>query len=123
MNDRFKFRAWDKTYKKIDYETLPGNILQSFYENDLSWEDKSGFILMQCTGLKDKNGKLIFEGDILKESFELYSEPDLFIVLFLEGCYFIKRPAFPTNTYPYLRGKNSYLEIIGNIYEHPDLLK
>lgn len=94
MQDRFKFRCWHKIYKKIYdvYSITPfGVVITSLAVSDKKthFED---CIIMQCTGLKDHTGKLIYEGDIVKLSynggqFTLFGdkfsnnpEPDYFLV-------------------------------------------
>lgn len=79
MEDRFKVRLWDITKRnfikviEIDYyPDLPdGSDIFVHYSGDrfdtlLDEEDLENCILEQCTGLKDKNGKLIYEGDIVE---------------------------------------------------------
>lgn len=110
MNDRFKFRYFYKPLK----------IMYEFQEKDYLYEfaEKENYVLMQCTGLKDKNGKLIYEGDICKYKFEEIGEQKAIIYFSKELCSFLAKPL---NDFQYTRINDC--EVIGNIYENADLLE
>ena len=123
MNDRFKFRAWDKETKTMhEVESLYPYKDEATQGGELFFKDfKTSYYfpeeveLMQSTGLKDKNGKLIYEGDVVKQNNTIYS------VNWLNGTFCFKDT---------LNGENYTVEfvvpekqeVIGNMYENKELL-
>lgn len=111
-----KFRAWDKNKKQfISGWTVTGflSVLNPFERVDIS-----NYEIMQYTGLKDINGKEIYEGDIIKS---LY--PDNNLVEYsdeqaLYGYYYESRFG---RSWIALYKHLGDTEVIGNIHENPDL--
>lgn len=116
MDREIKFRIWDKINKKW---------LRCFNVNLLDIGDLSTVEISQCTGLKDKNGKEIYEGDILRYKFPFDKRlKHISPVKFLE-----KQSSFGildiySNEIPlYSLTASNYLKVIGNIYENPELME
>ena len=112
--DRFKFRFWDEKAGKYDN-------CYCCSDRGFLWADI--IIPEQCTGLKDKNGKLIYEGDFIQSKFNglgriLYNHAAL-VVAWKNEVYFYGHST--TSTPIPLDTEN--LEIIGNIHENPELLE
>lgn len=121
MNDRFKFRVWleyAKLYYGLDsfyYDRLKNKYTLHFEDGHTKTIKEKDCVMEQCTGLKDKNGKLIYEGDFLKDHNGIWK------VLWNE-----KEAAF----YLYNKKRDFYLspfigefEVIGNIHENTEILK
>lgn len=144
MNDRFKFRAFVKANEEIE------NVDDINYD---AWEvggkpliivggvgrTEDEIVLMQCTGLKDKNGKLIYEGDVVTyddRDIYPYHTPIFNAVIEMrkyQWCmvYYRKdiinadtrEPAEQKTWLGFDDFITSRIEVIGNKFENPELLK
>ena len=124
-----KFRAWTEEGKVMYYDVYPfkyDTLLLSYDEIAFDEVPASDFILMQSTGIKDKNGKEIFEGDIVKYEIGLntYTEEVAYDKDFA-GFGVRDAKANVVFTFGEIAEDISLisLEVIGNIYENPELLE
>jgi len=150
-NDRFKFRAWFRDRWLHSYEKLGGCSISGETMTIGGWlsevkvEDLNDVIIEQCTGLKDSNGKLIYEGDIVRMS-HMYHEcycsgmccecqpikgDTVGVVALLpsEG-YVLKNNHFIDDEGEFVAKRKKYCKLysthetylLGNIHENPELL-
>ena len=120
MSREIKFRVWDKRHNSMEYI----NDLYWFEENGIHDFNDDNYVFMQNTGLKDKNGKEIYDSDIVKVTWGSGK------IVFYEVKY------CGSLGYHYLRDtKNkedddiiciydySQMDVIGNVFNNPELLK
>lgn len=131
-----KFRAWQKHHRKM----LPVKIID-FNRNTITVDygektiprfntfDMENFELMQYTGLKDKNGTEIYEGDIVKakDPYKLNSKERFYTceVVFTDGALFMlkhKTVKWGKEEVHYYNMRIMEIEVIGNIHDNPELL-
>jgi len=124
-----KFRLFDKRDKKMIYPDIEdldifelsfiGDSWQVKFdnsENEPKYYGKETFEIMQFTGLLDKRGKEIYEGDIIE--FQDMRLPK-YEVKFQQGSFCIEMDKrFKALAFWH----NSWIEVIGNVYEHSELL-
>ena len=115
MSREIKFRAWDRKNRKMvnmNYLCCHKSGLMLFEKDHKPGKE---FDFMQFTGLHDKNGKEIYEGDIVRcwggEYYQGYWEHNRKITIenMINDCF--------------MMGEHEFLEVIGNIYENPELLE
>lgn len=129
-----KFRAWDSQTKRFiqddvdvenrenhdlgNYALDPSGVLYFFQsdEGGMSVFEKKNAEIMQSTGLKDKNGKEIYEGDILKKA-GIVSWNDVEVRWSCVDIEWNDNREWHDMLY-----LTTPLEIIGNIYENPELI-
>ena len=114
-----KFRAWNEQTNEMIIPSMIDNpcktsINEKYY--------RQHYILMQYTGLKDKNGVDIYEGDIIRHPKATEPENLGWIVQWHSYAFIVKMVS-DTDTMYQLNNQFSSCEVIGNIYEHQDLLK
>ena len=118
-----KFRIWNSYPKQMnDWGSVKGKFNLNIFESDLA-----EYHVMQYTGLKDKNGKEIYEGDIVfinrGDSLRSINQEVIFNP-FVGFCTFRELKGFEEFQHLDLGyfGEDR-IEVIGNIYENPDLLE
>ena len=115
-----KFRAWEVDRKNM-FDVNP----VWFEENNWIHTDfalcmnDEGCVIMQYTGLKDKNGVEIYEGDILDKKWR-------WLVEMIDGCWSVRIPPEVKTLWEISKHRLKAgvpIEVIGNIYENPELLE
>lgn len=137
MQDRFKFRYFNKyankmvepeNWQNVDgiYECIKQQICFDGDIAPLPYDHiGNGLVFMQCTGKKDKNGKLIYEKDIIR----FYFDNDGIIAVIEwdndECCFYLNTTDYFKDKYvtDYEIVKQEEYEVIGNVYQNPELLE
>ncbi len=116
MQERFRFRAWDTLKKQYfhDVQFQYDDEVECFgYMLDDTYKER--YVVEQCTGLKDKNGNLIFEGDIVE--YKIPGIPKISAIVH-----------WSPNSVHFWKGSQDLATykkttvIVGNIHENPELI-
>ena len=126
-----RYRAWDSAKKEIFKDTFAitesGQVVVVEQESVASSPDYvfvDYLVIMQSTGLKDKNGKEIFEGDVVRQvrtQPTTENETITGVVTMIEGAWLIMNDCEQLASF--LWSETDENEIIGNVYENKELLE
>ena len=117
-----KFRVWDNernamfNSKSVDIDFFEGKIeitSDTIRYDEVYTDEIKDFELMQYVGCKDKNNKEIYEGDIVK------TKEHIGQIIYSKGMFFIDVKG---DFYLPIYNVSEFMEVIGNIYENPELL-
>lgn len=117
-----RYRAWDKEFKEmvqVNALVLDEQVIKVTYKNkNVVKDDVKEYVLMQSTGFKDKNGKEIFEGDVLGTKDGLLNG----FIEYREDLGMFVNSLIRYDNFERLCNVVSDREIIGNVYENPEFL-
>ena len=133
MNDRFKFRVWNKEQNRFHHSfccdiTASGTlVISQGIEGKKYIVDDDNYVVQQCTGLKDKNGKLIYEGDIIEFTDNVNINGSKTHIAKVEhreefNAYMYHAECMGWYTINPSQNKLFKVKVIGNIYENKELL-
>ena len=128
-----KYRAWiseadtmTNDLKGIDFENETVVLKKFYWEDGFPVEEEvfeveiGNAIIMQSTAMVDREGRIIFEGDIVKMSKDVYSEPTFYeVVRHRGGAYRLESKQHGCELWL----RHTDCEIAGNVYENPELLE
>lgn len=138
--ERLKFKIWDKKNKRFlikciddiginDKQCIDTNEFKNNVFSYLDWENGSirlnskKYIVLQYIGLKDKNCKEIYEGDIIKDMDNLYYK----VIYIKESACFVFSPIRKDTkikfSFSFRKSNNREMEVVGNIFENRDFSK
>lgn len=130
----FKFRVWDKDHKYMEYTDK--NLVVCFSDEGVEVTDHTtfshscnsmeNFELMQSTGLKDKNGVEIYEGDIVEFKYpydKRIKTKGVIVRNDNKACFGISMKETTEQYELYRITAENYLTVIGDVYQNPELLE
>jgi uncharacterized phage protein (TIGR01671 family) len=123
-NNRFNFRVWYSQYSRMHH--VGDWYLEEVYFDGKPWNDPASTV-MQYTGIKDKNGKEIYEGDILSYKQHMHSTSvtmDKKDYIVYDNAMFCFKSDCGTQSFGggMSNAGREEFEVIGNIFENPELL-